>query len=34
MVKKKKDEEEATFTKEELLKRGSCCGCGCKNCPY
>jgi hypothetical protein len=30
----KSEEKEATFTKEELLKRGSCCGCGCRNCPY
>lgn len=22
------------FSKEELIKRGSCCACGCKNCPY
>jgi hypothetical protein len=22
------------FTKEFHLKRGSCCGNGCKNCPY
>jgi hypothetical protein len=22
------------FTKEYHLKRGSCCGSGCKHCPY
>jgi hypothetical protein len=22
------------FTKEYHLKRGYCCGSGCKNCPY
>jgi hypothetical protein len=22
------------LTKEYLLKNGSCCGNGCKNCPY
>ena len=22
------------FTAEYLLKRGTCCGSGCKNCPY
>lgn len=22
------------LSKEFLLKRGKCCGCGCKNCPY
>ena len=22
------------FTKEFHLKRGDCCGSGCKNCPY
>jgi len=22
------------FTREYLLKRGSCCESGCKNCPY
>lgn len=22
------------MSREELLKKGECCGCGCKNCPY
>ncbi len=22
------------FTREYLLRRGYCCGCGCKHCPY
>ena len=22
------------FTEEYLIKRGTCCGSGCKNCPY
>jgi hypothetical protein len=22
------------FTSDYLLKRGTCCGSGCKNCPY
>jgi hypothetical protein len=22
------------FTAEYLMKRGYCCKCGCKNCPY
>ncbi len=21
-------------TREFLLRRGFCCGCGCRNCPY
>ena len=22
------------LTRKELIKQGSCCGSGCKNCPY
>jgi hypothetical protein len=22
------------FTAEYLIKRGFCCGCGCRHCPY
>jgi hypothetical protein len=28
------DEEYEALSREVLLKRGYCCGCGCKNCPY
>lgn len=27
-------EGNVVFTKEYLLKRGYCCGCGCLHCPY
>jgi len=26
--------ENYVFTKKYLLKRGYCCGSGCRNCPY
>lgn len=28
------EEGKVVFTKEFLLKRGYCCGNGCRNCPY
>jgi hypothetical protein len=27
-------EETAPMSREDLLRRGSCCGMGCRNCPY
>jgi hypothetical protein len=27
-------DEDGALTKEFLAARGSCCGSGCKNCPY
>ena len=28
------DKDKLVMTEQYHIKRGSCCGCGCKHCPY